>query len=731
MAITVQCQCGKRFQVGDGSAGKRARCVGCGNTFVIPAAPDEAPVNRKPGRARGGDGKWSEAAVWRTVALAVCFLASTAGAYFLGRMHGSSSASREASELLALAKAGNRPADTGQPAAKSEQQEPAAKPAKQEPAPKSEKREPAPKSAKQELLPEVEKQEQPPQPKALDTPPDQPPPVKAPEPPVVKQPEPAPAGKGPADKTVVAKSAPASDKNAGTDPPAKPSPVPAEKTEEPVATGQAAGGPAGPAPITLTGKVKGTLYPVGEGKTYRKIGDVPWGRLRAGDEVRIHWKKEPYREKILISERGTKEFPIRVVGVPGPDGQLPVLDAENATTGKTIEFVYAGTQDRGLVIVSPSKGYRWGFIPGYIHIEGLELRNAAKPHKFTDNKGQTRSYKDNTAGIFIERGEHIVVRGCTITGCGNGFFVASGGTKELQSRDILMEGCYLHDNGNVGRDREHSIYTEAIGIVFQYNRLGRLRPGSGGNNIKDRSAGTVIRYNWIEGGAHLIDLCESQESWPLASKDPGYNKAFVYGNVLINGPGDGVNLIRYGGSEGGEKYYRKGTLYFYNNTLVLRCNQTGKDARWRTILFRLPTNDQAVDARNNIIYRSAATAGAPPTELSLLDLAGVASFGKNWVTPGWLPGRSGGKSVGKLTGTQSFLGDAKNNPGFVNLAAFDLHLAPGSPCLGAGGPLADLAKTEHPLTREYAPRQYGRLRSASDRPDLGAFAFRPVSSAGR
>src|SRR5262249_37863546 len=146
--------------------------------------------------------------------------------------------------------------------------------------------------------------------------------------------------------------------------------------------GEPAGTPSnmvGPAPLAKgRGKGTGTLYQVGETKAFRKIGDVPWGRLRPGDEVRIHWKKEPYPEQILISERGAPRQPIRVVGVPGPEGQLPVLDARDATTGGTIAFSYPGTQDRGLVIVGPAKGYRWGYLPGYIHIEGLDLRNASK-----------------------------------------------------------------------------------------------------------------------------------------------------------------------------------------------------------------------------------------------------------------------------------------------------------------------------------------------------------------
>src|SRR5205085_1483145 len=95
--------------------------------------------------------------------------------------------------------------------------------------------------------------------------------------------------------------------------------------------------------------VRATVYEVGDGKRFASLGAVPWTRLSPGDSVRVHWRPEPYREKILLSCRGAKGHPIRLVGIPGPQGQLPVLDGRNATTSRQFEFPYAGTQDRGLV----------------------------------------------------------------------------------------------------------------------------------------------------------------------------------------------------------------------------------------------------------------------------------------------------------------------------------------------------------------------------------------------
>jgi hypothetical protein len=48
--------------------------------------------------------------------------------------------------------------------------------------------------------------------------------------------------------------------------------------------------------------------------------------------------------------------------------------------------------------------------------------------------------------IYVEKGENITVRNSVIHDSGNGFFVAS--SDALASRNILVEGNYIYDNGN-------------------------------------------------------------------------------------------------------------------------------------------------------------------------------------------------------------------------------------------------------------------------------------------
>ena len=98
-----------------------------------------------------------------------------------------------------------------------------------------------------------------------------------------------------------------------------------------------------------------------------------------------------------------------------------------------------------------------------------------------------QSYIANAAAITIEKGENITLRNNRLHDCGNGLFIGSGGANV--SRDILIEGNAIFDNGKVGSSQEHNSYTEALGITFQYNYYGPPKAGSVATNLKDRSAG--------------------------------------------------------------------------------------------------------------------------------------------------------------------------------------------------------------------------------------------------
>ena len=130
-------------------------------------------------------------------------------------------------------------------------------------------------------------------------------------------------------------------------------------------------------------------------------------------------------------------------------------------------------------------------MPAYITIENLDVRSARPPYTFADDAGGTQTYATNAAAIWIEKGEHIVIRNTRMHDAGNGLFVSSADPNV--SRDILIEGNAIYDNGIVGSIYEHNTYTEALGITYQFNYFGPTKAGAGGNNLKDRSAGLVVR----------------------------------------------------------------------------------------------------------------------------------------------------------------------------------------------------------------------------------------------
>src|SRR5262249_2205899 len=94
------------------------------------------------------------------------------------------------------------------------------------------------------------------------------------------------------------------------------------------------------------------IFEVGFGLAYGSIGAVPWNNLTAGDTVRIHWRSPAqggdYHEKINISGQGTADNPIQILGVAGPNGELPVINGASATTGPNNTTAYLGHQARGL-----------------------------------------------------------------------------------------------------------------------------------------------------------------------------------------------------------------------------------------------------------------------------------------------------------------------------------------------------------------------------------------------
>lgn len=490
----------------------------------------------------------------------------------------------------------------------------------------------------------------------------------------------------------------------------------------------------------------GTAYHVGVAQTYRSLGAIPWSSLRAGDTVYVHHPAPTqaqggiaangdgvYHEKFLVSTAGTASQWIRVLGVPGPGGELPVISGQGAVTApgsdwRTGDLPYL-EHLAGPVALSRNNS---GVFPSFVEIAGLEIRGARPAYSFTSENGTTKAYDYFAACIYLRAPKHVLVRDNVIHDCQQGLYNwtgdgAANGTGPAAT-DITIRRNYFHDNGNPGGWTEHQVYTEADRVLVEGNRFGTMRSGAFGNQLKDRSAGAVIRYNWFESSpeAYHIDLVEPEESWPVTGSRQYYGQDFVYGNVFLRRSHASENFIHWNedhqeaGTKGRSEGAARRLHYFHNSHLMV------KDAAWSGAVdyafnghfgaYDCPPNDPQgrVDLRNNVYATISATGGnAMPYGFGRCGTEKF-DFGTNWMTAGRyvLNGNS-------VTGTGNLV--FGTSPGYASTVAGaeDLRLATGSPALGLGGALAP-AVTDNALGLDLTPTQQYALPHGIPTPTLRA-----------
>jgi hypothetical protein len=429
---------------------------------------------------------------------------------------------------------------------------------------------------------------------------------------------------------------------------------------------------------------------VGPGREFEELCELPWEALEPGTLVRIHHREEPYRCKWAMDVVASEERPVVVLGVP--DGEArPVISGDGAATPQGLDFWSEG---RGIIKVGGTSSPGPSQPPSWIWIQGIEIRSAHPGYGFTDDAGGAQVYEQNAAAVFLEEGEHLFVVDSVLQDCGNGLFSTAA------TADVHVVANHLHGNGIADDGYHHNSYTESLGITFEHNRYGALREGAEGNNLKDRSAGTVIRYNWIEGGNRQLDLVETGSE--TLRDDPRYRETFVYGNVLVeHDDGGNSQILHYGGDGGEEGRYRGGVLYFFHNTVLsLRGGNT--------TLLRLSTDNERAVVRNSIVH---ATAGEGA--LALYHGTGAVELSHSWISEGWVATHE--SDVGAVKASDVLEG---SEPGFEDAAELALHLTPESAAIGAAA--EPLEETEdHPVDRQYLEHQGGDHRPSAE--DLGAF----------
>ncbi|MFT3665096.1 hypothetical protein [Piscinibacter sp.] len=397
------------------------------------------------------------------------------------------------------------------------------------------------------------------------------------------------------------------------------------------------------------------------------LADVPWESLKAGDTVRIFYSATPYAGKFLIAAQGTADAPVRICGVKGPNGQRPVITGANAVTRRALANAYGSStavsdihQNRSVIVVKPLATQAYESYPRNIQIDGLVVRSAHPSYKFTDAAGASKSYTDFGACIWVDRGHNITIADNEITDCSQGIFSKSTDDGDFAvTKNLRIAGNTFTNNGIVGDVHMHSTYIQSHGVVYEFNRYGAMRSGASGNSLKDRSVGTVVRYNRIEDGSRAIDLVEAEDFPVYAKKQPDYRTTFVYGNQIIKDGRKG-STIHYGGDHNGstpganwgEPNNRKGTLYFFNNTVRITGNGYA-------VLFQLSTTEERAEIWNNVfVYDDAAPYAMlrASTEVgSAWTTGGILNFGRNWINSRWVDSDPYHPVPGQILGTSNFI----------------------------------------------------------------------------
>jgi len=517
---------------------------------------------------------------------------------------------------------------------------------------------------------------------------------------------------------------------------------------------------------------RAAIYDVGPASALTKLSEVAWGALKPGDIVNIYPTPGGYHEIIQVSAAGTAAQPIIIRGIPDPvTGALPVIDGKNAVMDPRVDFRSTGTNRAGLpisdfeqwgvLLVTPRKtGYVYGTtFPEYITIESLNIQGALYDPtgaiSFTDQRGAKRIYDPFACGIYIEFARHLTIRGCEISFNGNGIFANSKNGAAQSSVDLLIEKNYIHDNGQPiinnqtasnglvywsNGYHEHNIYVESVGAVYQYNRFGPLRPGCFGTMIKDRSSGTLIRYNEVTSTAasNIFAILDPQGGTGYIDVQPNYRDVFVYGNVITLQPSAvGCTALIWFGAFNGAAYYsqlHRGVLHFYQNTVVSHQGTIGAFDLTSPEYSGGPSILESVDCRNNIFYTDSSfqsfysafhfVVGGGVTAVNL---------GVNWVSPGSRPDWGGHPFAGTVNGMSNLIvGNAagQNDPGFVDLTGGDYHLTSAADSIDTAGLLdtATLNGGYTPTDQYVAPQTHAPRTTLGAAADLGAFESAAVYS---
>lgn len=475
------------------------------------------------------------------------------------------------------------------------------------------------------------------------------------------------------------------------------------------------------------GKNEGLTYRVGPGQAYPNPHNVPWLRLLPCDTVLIYPRATPYNDVVYIASRGRIHKAITIAGVIDPKtGARPVFDGSHAITWPD-EAVDKYLLCAGMIIVGiPDPytiDYRWGYTPGYLIIQNLEVRNAfgkypgsKQPvYTCTDTAGKPHPWPEFTAGIYFNPAQHVLLQNTYLHNNGLGTFVNSLDGWRQQSRDFIVKDNVIENNGN-GEASLHNFYYEVVGERVIHNYFGPPIKMTQGENIKDR--GVCIEYadNYIDSGNNLIAFRDPQSNGDYEAKQvDAYgtkcdSEIYVHGNTFVSrGPTEFqamsvVNGYGDGTVEGDPETNRWGSVYFYNNVVIAIANRDNYGLFAAPVFqngntHNGPTTFYGID---NLFYSAPQSAGHQAPSFAACYWQQYVDFtASNWINMPmkvkYAKATDGNDAVGLPCSGSGMTGFivSKADPGFVNFAGGDFHLVPSSPYYSLTAPLPAAVTQRH------------------------------------
>ncbi len=338
-------------------------------------------------------------------------------------------------------------------------------------------------------------------------------------------------------------------------------------------------------------------------------------------------------------------------------------------------------------------------------------------------------------GVHFDRSNYCILEG---------FEIEKASARGIRHRAAYttIRDCYVHDcpdQGILGSDTMsgsltleyvevarcggppggHSIYmsTDPVafpGAVFRMEHC-YVHDGTWGNAAKTRAERNEIYYNWLESNEFraLVLIGRDEEAGPRPMNSD------VVGNVLI-ARGE-LHVVQCGYDGPPRSFGSRGRYRIVNNTL-LSSPQGAAAIQPRGRL-------ESLEMSNNIFFRlGGGVVRVLDEETALWTTGARICAGQN----NWAP--TGSACPPEWTGTLS--GD---DPGFVNLDQFDLHLRSGSPAVDAGVAVPQ-SPAGYPFPTPLFPPPFepplhaiGAIGSAHPRGvwgrvDLGAYEFVAVPS---